>query len=396
METTTQTFRLGHAADADWETLVRSCLAQIGDVPSGANLGFVYVTDTLDGDLPLIADRLREATGVEHWVGTIGFGVMVGGREYFETPAMVAMLGVLPEDSFCILPTVDTPGDPLPDNVMNWAGRANPVLGIVHADPRNAYIGDILNAITDDTDAFLVGGLTASRGKQAQIADRLTEGGVSGVLFGEDVRVVTGLSQGCSPVGNIHEVTKADENIIAELDGRPALDVFREDIGEVLSRNLERVSGYIYAALPIAGAESVGDPGGDPGGDSGDDSAGDAGDYLVRNIVGIDPGNKLVAIGERISAGDRVIFVRRDGPAAAEDLDRMLADVTRRAKGTPKAALYYSCVARGPNLFGPDSDEMKAVQAVLGDDVPLVGFFANGEISKNRLYGYTGVLTLIL
>jgi small ligand-binding sensory domain FIST len=287
---------------------------------------------------------------------------------------------------------VDTPGDPLPDNVMNWAGRANPVLGIVHADPRNAYIGDILNAITDDTDAFLVGGLTASRGKQAQIADRLTEGGVSGVLFGEDVRVVTGLSQGCSPVGDIHEVTKADENIIAELDGRPALDVFREDIGEVLSRNLERVSGYIYAALPIAGAESVGDP----GGDSGDDSAGDAGDYLVRNIVGIDPGNKLVAIGERISAGDRVIFVRRDGPAAAEDLDRMLADVTRRAKGTPKAALYYSCVARGPNLFGPDSDEMKAVQAVLGDDVPLVGFFANGEISKNSLYGYTGVLTLIL
>lgn len=376
METATQTFRLGHAADADWETLVQSCLAQIGDVPSGANLGFVYVTDTLDGDLPLIAERLREVTGVEHWVGTVGFGVMVGGQEYFETPALVTMLGVLPEESFRILPTVDTPGEALPDNVMNWAGRANPVLGIVHADPRNAYIGDILNAITDDTDAFLVGGLTASRGKQAQIAGRLTEGGVSGVLFGEDVQVVTGLSQGCSPVGEIHEVTKADDNILVELDGRPALDVFREDIGDVLSRNLERVSGYIHAALPI----------------SGDDS----GDYLVRNVVGIDPGNKLVAIGDRISAGDRVMFVRRDGAAAAEDLDRMLADVKGRAEGTPKAALYYSCVARGTNLFGPDSDEMKTVQAVLGEDVPLVGFFANGEISKNRLYGYTGVLTLIL
>ena len=388
METATQTFRLGHAADADWETLTKSCLAQIGDVPSGANLGFVYVTDTLDGDLPLIADRLRDATGVEHWVGTVGFGVMVGGREYFETPAMVAMVGVLPEDSFRILPTVDTPGDPLPDNVMNWAGRANPMLGIVHADPRNAYIADILNAITDDTDAFLVGGLTASRGKQAQIADRPTEGGVSGVLFGEDVHVVTGLSQGCSPVGDIHEVTRANENIIAELDGRPALDVFREDIGEVLSRNLERVSGYIHAALPIAG-DATGDI-------SASGPAEESGDYLVRNVVGIDPGNKLVAIGERISAGDRVMFVRRDGAAAAEDLDRMLADVTDRAGATPKAALYYSCVARGPNLFGADSDEMKAVQAALGEDVPVVGFFANGEISKNRLYGYTGVLTLIL
>ena len=115
----------------------------------------------------------------------------------------------------------------------------------------------------------------------------------------------------------------------------------------------------------------------------------------MRNVVGVDPDNKLVAIGERISAGDRVMFVRRDGPSAMEDLHRMLADVISRSNGTPKAALYYSCVARGPNLFGPDSEELKAVQGALGDEVPVVGFFANGEISKNRLYGYTGVLTLI-
>ena len=375
METATQTFRSGHASDADWETLTASCLTQIGNIPAGANLGFVYVSDTLDEDLPLIADRLREDTGVDHWVGTIGFGVMVGGREYFDTPAMVVLVGALDEDAFRVMSTIDTPGDPLPEEVMDWVARRNPMLGVVHADPRNAYVGDILNSITDDTEAFLVGGLTASRGKQGQIADGLTEGGVSGVLFAEDVGVTTGLSQGCSPVGEIHEVTKAKDNILFELDGKPALDVFKEDIGDVLARNLERVGGYIHAALPI----------------SGDDS----GDYLVRNVVGVDPDNKLVAIGERISAGDRVMFVRRDGPSAMEDLHRMLADVISRSNGTPKAALYYSCVARGPNLFGPDSEELKAVQGALGDEVPVVGFFANGEISKNRLYGYTGVLTLI-
>ncbi len=375
METATQTFRSGHASDADWETLTASCLSQIGNIPAGANLGFVYVSDTLDEDLPLIADRLRKDTGVDHWVGTVGFGVMVGGREYFDTPAMVVLVGALDEDAFRVMSTIDTPGDPLPDEVMDWVARRNPMLGVVHADPRNAYVGDILNSITDDTEAFLVGGLTASRGKQGQIADGLTEGGVSGVLFAEDVGVTTGLSQGCSPVGEIHEVTKAKDNILFQLDGKPALDVFKEDIGDVLARNLERVGGYIHAALPI----------------SGDDS----GDYLVRNVVGVDPDNKLVAIGERISAGDRVMFVRRDGPSAMEDLHRMLADVISRSNGTPKAALYYSCVARGPNLFGPDSEELKAVQGALGDEVPVVGFFANGEISKNRLYGYTGVLTLI-
>ena len=375
MDTATQTFRFGHASDADWETMTASCLDQIGEVPPDANLGFVYITDTLDEDLPLIAERLRERTGVEHWVGTVGFGVMVGGKEYFDTPAMVAMIGALADDAFRVMSTVDTPGDPLPDEMMDWVARKHPMLGVVHADPRNAYVADILNSITDDTEAFLVGGLTASRGKQAQIADGLTEGGVSGVLFAGDVGVTTGLSQGCSPVGDIHEVTKAEDNIVFELDGKPALDVFKEDIGHVLARNLERVGGYIHAALPI----------------SGDDS----GDYLVRNVVGIDPDNKLVAIGERVAAGDRVMFVRRDGPSAMEDLDRMLADLTLRAGGAPKAALYYSCVARGPNLFGPDSEELKAVQDALGEDVPVVGFFANGEISNNRLYGYTGVLTLI-
>ncbi|MEE2997275.1 MAG: FIST N-terminal domain-containing protein [Pseudomonadota bacterium] len=375
MDTATDTFRLGHASDADWETLTASCLDQIGTIPTGANLGFLYVTDTMDEDFPLIAERLRQKSGVDHWVGTIGFGVMVGGREYFDTPAMVAMIGVLDEDDFRVMPTIDTPGDPLPADIMDWVARKTPFLGVVHADPRNAYVGDILDSITDDTEAFLVGGLTASRGKQAQIADEPTEGGVSGVLFSGDVGLTTGLSQGCSPVGEIHDVTRSKDNILFELDGRPALDVFKEDIGEILARKLERVGGYIHVALPV----------------SGDDS----GDYLVRNVVGIDPNNKLFAIGERVSRGDRIMFVRRDGPSALEDLERMLADVTSRSSGVTKAALYYSCVARGPNLFGPDSRELKVVQDALGKDVPLVGFFANGEISKNRLYGYTGVLTLI-
>ena len=163
--------------------------------------------------------------------------------------------------------------------------------------------------------------------------------------------------------------------ILYELDDRPAFDVFSEDIGEVLARNLERVPLYIHAALPVAGD--------------------DTGDYLVRNVVGLDPANRVVAIGDRVAVGDRVMFVRRDVPSATRDLERMLADVRGRAAAPPKAALYFSCVARGPNLFGRNSEEMKTVQAAIGEDVPLVGFFANGEISKNRLYGYTGVLTLV-
>jgi small ligand-binding sensory domain FIST len=194
------------------------------------------------------------------------------------------------------------------------------------------------------------------------------------VLFAGDVPVVTGLTQGCSPIGPVHEITKGREHIIMELDGRPALEVFKEDIGEVLARNLGRAGNYIHAALPIAGKDTA--------------------DYLVRNLTGIDPDKKWIAVGDRLTQGDRLMFVRRDAASARKDLTRMLNDLKQRASAPPKAALYYSCVARGPNLFGPDSEELRTVQEAIGD-VPLAGFFANGEISHNRLYGYTGVLTLL-
>jgi len=73
----------------------------------------------------------------------------------------------------------------------------------------------------------------------------------------------------------------------------------------------------------------------------------------------------------------------------------MLAALKQRTAGPAKAGLYYSCVGRGPNLFGTNSEELGLVREALGD-FPLVGFFGNGEISNDRLYGYTAVLTLFL
>lgn len=376
MTTTDRDFRLAHAAGGDGSALAERCIEQLAGAPAGASLGFLYVTDALAGDFPRIAQRLREATGIVDWVGTIGFGVCVGGREYFNQPAMAVLAAALPADGYRILPTLTKPGDALPAELRDWIGRARPTLGVVHGDPRNAYLPSIVHSLCDDTDCFLVGGLTASRGRNHQLAGGLTEGGLSGVLFAGDVAAATGLTQGCAPIGEIHDVTEARDHVLIGLDGRPALDVFKEDIGEVLARNLDRIGGYIHAALPIPGSDTR--------------------DYLVRNVMGIDPQKGWLSIGERLSAGDRLMFVRRDGASAMADLERMLEGVAGRADGPARAGLYFSCVARGPNLFGRNSEELAAVAGAVGADVPVVGFYANGEISNNRLYGYTGVLTLIL
>jgi small ligand-binding sensory domain FIST len=96
-----------------------------------------------------------------------------------------------------------------------------------------------------------------------------------------------------------------------------------------------------------------------------------------------------------VATGDQLLFVRRDRRAAEEDLVRMLQRIRRGATAPPRAGLYFSCIARGPNLFGPESAELGLLRRKL-DDFPLVGMFCNGEISNSRLYGYTGVLALFL
>jgi small ligand-binding sensory domain FIST len=90
-----------------------------------------------------------------------------------------------------------------------------------------------------------------------------------------------------------------------------------------------------------------------------------------------------------------MMFCRRDAASAVEDMVRMLESIKEGLFTRPRGAVYYSCLGRGASLFGPNSEELALIRQSLGE-LPLVGFFCNGEISHDRLYGYTGVLTLFL
>ena len=363
-------FRFGHAAGKDWQEAARSCIAQIGGPP--ASLGFLYVTDLLADYLADIVEFFRQHTGVPHWVGTVGIGICATGREYVDEPALAVMLGEFAPDSFQVFSGIKSGNDLGRAPLQCGERKAN--FAIVHADPQNSDVPDLITGIAAKVESgFLVGGLTSSRRQNLQLADKVTGGGISGVLFADEVTIATRLTQGCSPIGPKHVITQCQRNIIVTLDGRPALDVMKEDIGDALARDLNRLGGLIFAGLPIAGT--------------------DTGDYLVRNLVGIDPARGLVAIGEVVEHGTRLMFCRRDAASATEDMGRMLASMKQGLYTRPRGGVYYSCLGRGANLFGPDSEELKMIEAAFGE-IPLVGFFCNGEISHNRLYGYTGVLTL--
>jgi small ligand-binding sensory domain FIST len=374
-------FAAAHAAGEDWREVVEACLGALAPLPEGANLGWVYATDALEGDFERIVEALRAGTGLSQWIGTLGTGISACGVELHDRPALAVLVGALPEDSFRLFRPVSGDFGPFAARHGAWVEAQTPFFGIVHADPRIPNLADVVADLSARTSAFLVGGLTASRGEFPQVVEGpetsggLVHGGVSGALFASGLEVVSGLTQGCSPIAPSRTVTEAEGNVIMAIDDRPAYEVFAEDIGELLARDLRRVAGYIFVAFPVA--ES------------------DTGDYLVRNLTGVDMERGWLAVGHLVQPGQRVMFCRRDHAAAVEDMKRMLADVKRRSERPPRAGLYYSCVARGPSLFGTESDELKLVREELGE-FPLVGFFANGEIAHDRLYGYTGVLALFL
>ncbi|OQY55876.1 MAG: histidine kinase [Candidatus Parabeggiatoa sp. nov. 2] len=373
-----ESFKFGHASAMQWREAAQACLNQMGDLTNYApNLGFLYTTDLFAANVPDILDYFKQNTNVQHWVGTVGIGICSHAKEYFDVPAIAVMLGSFEEEYFSVFTTISDNFDTFSRTHQSWCNNKLPMFAIVHGDPRHKHIAKLVFQMSERLgEGFLVGGLTSSRHQYLQIADTIVEGGLSGVLFSSAVSVSTRLSQGCSAIGPRHQITESSNNIIIKIDDRPALDVFKEDIGKDLAKDLEKVAGYIFAALPIRGS--------------------DMGDYTVRNIIGIDPEHKFLAIGETVNPGMSVMFTRRDAKIARQEFIKVLEKLKASLKGSkPKGGLYHSCLGRGENLFGKDSQEVKVIQSVLGD-FPLVGFFANGEIYYQRLYGYTGILTLFL
>jgi len=365
-------FPVAYSESADAAVAARELAAGLSPASApGGGLGLIYLTDNFAKDFADLIEVLKAETGIETWIGTLGLGVLANARAAFDRPAAAAMVLDIGSDSYRLIARTPIP-DRWPDELMRWAETVNPICALVHADGTTPGLAELIEIFAQRSGAYLVGGLTCSRSQQHQLASDIGAGGVSGALFSPQIPVTVGLTQGCSPLGPSHEITAGESNVIIEIDGRPALDVFKEDIGEMLARDLQRVAGYVHVAFPVSGADANAD-------------------YLVRNLMAIDAENGMLGVATAVASGDRVMFVRRDPQSAQKDLQRMLDDVRKRMPGTARGAVYISCVARGPSMFGSESAEAEMISEGLGG-LPVIGFYAGGEISNDRLYGYTGVL----
>lgn len=354
----------------DWQTAADDILQQLGNIPAEANVAFIYATDTFAIELSRLLEELKQKTNIKNWIGSIGKGICSNSLEVYDKPAVTVMIADFPDSSFTIFSGMEnTPASTEGHEGLNFA--------LIHGDPQNGMVTEYINHLPEKLgNGYLVGGITSASNHFFQVANDVTEGDISGIVFDENNPVITSLTQGCTPIGEPHVLSRCEHHIAISIDNHPALDVFKKEIGDVLARNIDRAAGYIFAGFPIKGS--------------------DTGNYLVRDIIGIDIENNYLIIADDMKAGSPIIFCKRDGQTAIQDMQRMLNDIKKRlGKQQAKGAIYISCIGRGKNLFGDNSEELKMITEVLGN-IPIAGFYANGEIAGNQLYGYTGVLTVFL
>jgi small ligand-binding sensory domain FIST len=210
--------------------------------------------------------------------------------------------------------------------------------------------------------------------------EALAEGAVGAFIHGA-VKLRSVVSQGCRPIGKPFVVTKAERNVIHELGGRPALIQLKELFDTLPAREQVQLQRNPHVGRVISEyQESFGQ-----------------GDFLVRNVIGIDPSNGAIQLGDYIRAGQTVQFHIRDQEAADAELKQMLSTVKKSGQPQPLGGLLFACNGRGTRMFS-QSDHDAALLAKFLGEIPLAGFFAAGELGpvgkQNFMHGHTASIAL--
>ena len=357
--------RTAQASGDHWGVVVKSALTALGPLPDDLSFGIACVTLPLAEHLPSIMTFLRETTPIKQWSIMVGTGLAGPVGAVRDRPALAVLVARFPAQSFRMIDSWRERRDSFLEGNRAWlAGQDMPV-GLMQGDAFDNDLPAMIEDLAETTRSFLVGGMAAGQ-----------PGGLSGALLGAPLNLVTGLTQGCRRLPGIFRVSEVTDEILMQLDGKPALSALKEAAGPEIAQDLNKAAGVIHLALPISGTDRA--------------------DYQVRSLLGIDPEQGWLAVGCQLSAGDRVLFVQRDDDSAKADMHRMLADIAGRiGDRSILGGIYISCVARGAHMFGTDEAEIDMIRESLGE-FPLIGVIGQGEFCHDRIYGYTGVLALIL
>jgi small ligand-binding sensory domain FIST len=389
MNSTQTTPQFGSALSANQDTeaavaeVCAQALATLGGTP---DLAFLFFSPHHVDAAGAIATQVCDAIGTENLLGCSGESIVGAGQEVEMEPAISLWLARLPKTSVRPMRLeyqraanegafTGWHGD-LPDN---WSRQATLfVLGDPFSFPADLLL-DLVN--TEQSGVPVIGGM-ASAG-QAPGCNRLLLGreafdqGAVTVLLDDGVQIRTVVSQGCRPIGQHFVITKAERNVIQELGGVPAYRRLDELFQTLPTRDQQMVQRGLHVGRVVSEYQDQFEQG----------------DFLIRNVVGVDPEEGTIAIGDYVRPGQTVQFHIRDADTADAELRQLLSGV----ENPIGAGLLFTCNGRGTRLFSEPHHDATAIKNAVGD-IPLAGLFAAGELGpiggKNFMHGFTASIAL--
>jgi len=334
-----------------------------------------------------VTENLLESFPDAVLIGCTGGGIIGSYTELEDSPALSITAAILPDVETVPFHVDSTDLDNLSANPERW----HDLLGL-HPDQQPCFVllPEPFSCPTQDLTTSLdeafpgcpkVGGMASGANQPGENAlflhdACLFEGAVGVALWG-DVQMDTVVAQGCRPVGKPMYISRCEQNVLIELDGGPALTAL-----DSVYQELSELEQALFSQSPHIGVAIDGEQT-NPG----------WGDFLIRNIIGIDRQHKVVAVGALLEKGQKVQFHIRDASSSAEDINRLLQRYASTPRPTePSGALLFSCLGRGQRFYGIPNHDSGVFRSALGD-LALGGFFCNGEIGpvhgRTQLHGYT-------
>ena len=367
-------------------------LAQLS-LQAPAHLGLVFISSAFTSEYPRLLPLLQERLSVPVLIGCSGGGIVGMQQQQIQelegSTALSLTLAHLPGvevGAFHVVAEELPDLDSSPGAWVDLFGVApSPTQHfILLSDPFSSQINDLLQGLDFAyPGSVTVGGLASSSQIGGRISlfinDRIYKEGTVGVALSGNIVLETIVAQGCRPIGKPYQISSCERNILLELEAQPPLVVLRDLLESLSEYDRELAQHSLFVG--VARDEFKQDL--------------EQGDFLIRNVLGVDPKFGAIAVGDRLRPGQRIQFHLRDAQTSADDLEYLLGryqkqTTTHQAVG----ALMFSCLGRGEELYGKPNFDSQMFSRYL-NNVPLGGFFCGGEIGpvggNTFLHGYTTV-----
>jgi small ligand-binding sensory domain FIST len=329
--------------------------------------------------------------GVRCLLGCTGESIVGNDREVEQQPALSLWLArwskPVQMDPFHLV-VEETPEG---YSLMGWPdalAEADPDKSAVLllGDPFTFPVDDFLKQVNERSKGLRVlGGMASGASGPGQnrllMGEKVLDQGAVGVLLRGPVNVRSIVSQGCRPIGRHFVITRAKDNLILEVGGKSPLEQLQQLWQELPPHDQQLFRQGLHVGRVIN--EYQGEF--------------QRGDFLVRNVLGIERQSGALAVTDRVRVGQTVQFHVRDADTADEDLHALLQLDLNAHERKPAGALLFTCNGRGTRLFAEPNHDAQVVRAEAGN-IPVAGFFAQGELGpvggQNFIHGFTASVVL--